>query len=105
MSTVFGLVLLLSAVLVGRSAVLVKRSAARDVPAELEREMSQARNSVLNQVRAAEADYLQSVRVLQAELDTRRALLDRLIEEADGRIETLEDRIDAAATVPFRRAA
>ena len=105
MSTVFGLVLLLSAVLVGRSAVLVKRSAARDVPAELEREMSQARNGVLNQIRAAEADYLQSVRVLQAELDTRRALLDRLIDEADSRIEALEDRIDAAATVPFRRAA
>ena len=109
MLTALGCTLLVAAVLMGRSAVMSRRSESRDVPAELRAEIATNRGAVISQVRAVEVQLLEQARQLEAEIDTRRLILDRLIAEADARIEALEDRIDVAGRIepqaPFRRAA
>ena len=112
MLTTFGWTLLVAAVLMGRAAVKTRQSSARDIPAELRAETAAARGGVVNQIRAIEVQFLEQTRQLQAELDSRRLILDRLIAEADERIADLEGRIDVAGRVgfdddrePLRRAA
>ena len=109
MLTTMGWILLAAAALMGRVAFRTRRSAERDLPAEVTAGIASSRASMTSQVRALEVQLLEQTPQLEAELDARRMMLDQLIAEADQKIADLEDRIDAAANVPvqpqLRRAA
>ena len=105
MEIFYGALLLAAAVLMTRTALRTQMVVGRDVTAELQAETRRAQASAVSQIRALEVQILEQSRELQAELDNRRLMLDRLIADADERIRRLEDHIDEAATLPLRRAA
>lgn len=95
-----GLLVLLLAFLMRRAGRRSRRTADRDVPAEVRNEFRAAENSAKRELQKLEVRLYDFSREVDALTQTRIALLQQLITEADRLLQQLQQQLDEAGKNP-----
>jgi len=90
-----GLTMLVIAFLVRRSVTLHKRTSGRDVAGEVRRDMLAAEKTVASRIAKLEVRLHDYDRDVNGRIQTKLAMLDRLIEEADQEIDKLSGLLNS----------